>query len=77
MKTVQLHQDALMASAWEQLDEIEAVNQALRQAQLTREVGNAVQRAYARSDMLAKRRSMLEAWAMFCAGTADASHAAA
>lgn len=44
VQTVQRHQDALMASAWEQLDEIEAVNQALREAQLAREVSNATQR---------------------------------
>lgn len=43
-QTVQTHQEALMASAWEQVDEVEAVNQRLRQAQLARDVTGSVHR---------------------------------
>ena len=35
---MQAEQEALMASAWEQLGELEAINQRLRQAQLSRAV---------------------------------------
>lgn len=38
VRTVQKHQEALMTSAWDQLDEVEEVNQVLRQAQLARDV---------------------------------------
>jgi hypothetical protein len=44
VQTAQKHQEALMASAWEQLDQVEAVNRALRQAQLAREVSGAAMR---------------------------------
>lgn len=44
VQTVQKHQEALMASAWDQLDEVEAVNQALRQAQLARGVSDGIMR---------------------------------
>ena len=33
---------------------------------LAHEVGNAVERAYRRSDLFAKRRQLMEAWARFC-----------
>ncbi len=33
---------------------------------LAHEVGNAVERAYRRSDLLEKRRGLMEAWARFC-----------
>ena len=33
---------------------------------LAHEVGNAVERAYRRSDLLGKRRKLMEAWARFC-----------
>lgn len=35
---------------------------------LAHDVGSAVERAYRRSDMLEKRREMLEQWAGFLAG---------
>ena len=41
---VQAHQEELMASAWEQLGEIERVNQLLRQAQLLRAANQSVHR---------------------------------
>lgn len=34
---------------------------------LAHEVGNAVERAYRRSDLFAKRRQLMEAWARYCA----------
>lgn len=37
---------------------------------LAHQVGNAVERAYRRSDALEKRRALLEAWADFCMGRA-------
>jgi integrase len=36
---------------------------------LAHEVGNAVERAYRRSDMLDKRRTLMERWARFCCPT--------
>lgn len=33
---------------------------------LAHHVGNAVERAYARSDLLEKRRTLMERWARFC-----------
>ncbi|EKU99426.1 hypothetical protein Lepto7375DRAFT_1468 [Leptolyngbya sp. PCC 7375] len=44
VQTVQKHQEALMASAWEQLDEVEKANQLLRQAQLARDVADGMMR---------------------------------
>ncbi len=38
---------------------------------LAHEVGNAVERSYLRSDLLGKRRSLMEAWARFCMSTND------
>jgi hypothetical protein len=43
-KIVQMKQEQLMASAWEQVEDIERVNQALRQAQLARESMNTIYR---------------------------------
>ena len=33
---------------------------------LAHTVGNAVERAYARSDLLAKRRELMDQWSRFC-----------
>lgn len=41
------------------------------EASLARAVGGAVEQAYNRSDYLAKRRALMEAWAMFLTGTAE------
>jgi hypothetical protein len=38
---------------------------------LAHEVGNAVERAYRRSDLLEKRRTLMEAWARFSVSTSD------
>jgi hypothetical protein len=45
-KVVKQQQEALMASAWEQLDEIQQVNRALVRAQLAREVGLSLKRRH-------------------------------
>ncbi|WP_284035458.1 hypothetical protein [Neobacillus sp. 114] len=45
-KIVQEKQDQLMASAWEQIGEIDRANQALRQAQLGRSVGTAILKSH-------------------------------
>jgi integrase len=36
------------------------------EAALAHQVGNKVERAYARSDLLDKRRELMAAWAAFC-----------
>jgi len=41
-RVVQEHQEALMASAWEQADAVRAANQRLRQLQMSRSVGEAL-----------------------------------
>ena len=41
------------------------------EAALAHEVGDAVERAYARTDFFDKRRQLLDAWAKFCSGRAD------
>jgi len=38
---------------------------------LAHNVGNEVERAYRRSDMVEKRRAMMEAWARFAVGPAE------
>jgi integrase len=38
---------------------------------LAHTIGNAVEAAYRRGDQLDKRRSMMQAWADFCASTAS------
>jgi integrase len=42
---------------------------------LAHQVGNEVERAYRRSELLAKRRALLEAWADFCASASPAAAA--
>lgn len=44
VRTVERFQDVLMASAWEQYDQVREINQTLRQAQLAREVSAGVYR---------------------------------
>ena len=44
-RVVQIHQEALVASAWEQTAEIREANRMLRQAQLARAVGKAARGA--------------------------------
>ena len=39
----------------------------LAEMALAHQVGSAVERAYRRSDMMEKRRQLLESWANFCA----------
>src|SRR5216683_6529233 len=41
---------------------------------LGHQVGNAVSRAYLRSDVLERRRALMAAWAAFCSGKADADN---
>ena len=47
-RVVQEHQEALMASAWEQAGELQRANQRMRQLQLSMAVGRACTRATSR-----------------------------
>jgi integrase len=42
------------------------------EAALAHVVGNKAERAYARSDLFERRRTLMESWARFCAGAGDA-----
>jgi integrase len=45
----------------------------IRETALAHNVGSAIERSYQRSDLLDRRRRLMEDWADFCAGTAPAS----
>ncbi|MFC6635889.1 hypothetical protein [Sulfitobacter sediminilitoris] len=50
--------------------DVARANREVAEAALSHATGNAIERAYARSDLFERRRELMDAWGRFCLGGA-------